>query len=160
MSKPVTFGIAMGTAALGMAIGYLSGQGRSTVACSPTAPLYQHVKESPAKDVVQQEAPAKPLDPAKVAAMTRLDPGTVVPPGTLVGLPGGALTGAGFADIKGGKYEPHIGVVLKSNGHDCAWLHHSGGQWKAESLIHFGQSQIFATYEQAVEQTRERWCKS
>lgn len=146
-----TIGIAMGTAALGMAIGYLSGQSRSTVACSPTAPLYQHVKESPAKDVVQQEAPAKdeqvfasgPIKDAKI------DFGQAVPH---------------VAEVKHKPVPPHpvqislVGRVIQKDGHDCAWVHAAGGAWKADSLIHFGQSQIFATYEQAVDQTRERWC--
>lgn len=148
MNKTTT-GIAMGTAALGMAIGYLSGQSRSTVACSPTAPLYQHVKESPAKDVVQQEVPAKdeqifesgPIKNAKI------DFGQAAPR---------------VAEVKPVhvKLSP-LAVVLQSHGHNCAWIHRLPDErWKGESLIHFGQSQIFSTYEQAVDQTRERWCKS
>lgn len=139
-----TIGIAMGTAALGMAIGYLSSQGRSTVACSPTAPLYQHVTESPAKDVVQQEAPAK--DEGAVASGP-INFGQAVPP---------------VAEVK------HVATVTLTNGKvltgphgHCAWIHKTqSGMWLALPIPAPSGTEFmpFKAPEQAEAYAMGRWC--
>ena len=153
MNRTVAFGAMMGTAAIGVAIGYLSGQSRPTVACSP-APLYQHVKEAepvPAKDMVQQEAPAK------APQMMNFYPKEI---------PTTSVTATVTAQIARGNANPLdqiMGTVVQSHGRNCAWIHRTTyGQWVAESLVHWGNMEAFkggTTYEQAVQATRERWCK-
>lgn len=141
-----TIGIAMGAAALGMALGYYSQPSTPVaMACDPLVLAPGPVREAePVKDLAQRVAPME------------ITPG----PNTKITARGSVLTFSAVASepAKANLKTPVAGILLKASGDNCAWIHKIGAQWKAESLVHFGQSSTYSTYEQAVRLTKEGWC--